>query len=155
MLQLTPVSYHASWLTVGNTRRLKTTGEDSPTHPRRRLSREKLKKICRSACYNLLLHAEERYSKLLLVCEGCLKKKNTTGMTDVCVYKECLLYLLNCYWAEMYTTGLPYACSTLLRKITLGCLPRKTSVQRTYARPLASLTSYLQGYLYSQTRIKV
>ncbi len=32
---------------------------------------------------------------------------------------------------------------TLLRKVTLGCLPRKTFVQRMLVRPLASWNSYL------------
>ncbi len=58
-----------------------------------------------------------------------------------CVKSACRL--LDCYWAEMYATCLPCNCSTLLRKATLGCLPRKTFVQRTYVRPLASLTSCL------------
>ena len=58
-----------------------------------------------------------------------------------CVKSAC--NLLDCYWAEMYTTCLPCNYSTLLRKVTPGCLPRKTLVQRIYVRPLASLTSYL------------
>ncbi len=58
-----------------------------------------------------------------------------------CVKGACSLF--NCYWAEMYTTCLPCSYSMLLRKVTLDCLPRKTSVQRTYVRPLTSLTSYL------------
>ncbi len=58
-----------------------------------------------------------------------------------CIKSACRL--LDCCWAEMYATCLPYTHSTFLRKVTLGCLPRKTSVQRTYVRPLVSLNSYL------------
>ncbi len=44
----------------------------------------------------------------------------------------------------MYYMGrLPLNCSTLLRKVTLGCLPRKTLVQGTFVSPLASWNSYL------------
>ncbi len=56
---------------------------------------------------------------------------------SACVKSACRL--LECYWAEIYTTCLPCNYSTLLRKVTLGCLPRETAVQRTYVRPLASL----------------
>ncbi len=58
-----------------------------------------------------------------------------------CVRSACRL--LNCYGAETYTTCLPCNCSALLRKAVLGCLPRKTSVQKTYVCLLASLTHYL------------
>ena len=64
-------------------------------------------------------------------------RRKFAGMTDACVCKECLPFI------GLYTTCLPCNCSTLFRKVTLGCLPRKTSAQRTYVRPLASLTSYL------------
>ena len=42
-----------------------------------------------------------------------------------------------------YTECLPLNCSTLLRKATLGCLPKKTFVQGTFVGPLASWNSYL------------
>ncbi len=41
------------------------------------------------------------------------------------------------------TVCLPIDYSTLLRKVTLGCSPRKTFVQGTLVGPLASWNSYL------------
>ncbi len=42
-----------------------------------------------------------------------------------------------------YMKYLPFDCSMLLRKVTLGCLPRRTLVQGTFISPLASWNNYL------------
>ncbi len=56
----------------------------------------------------------------------------------------------------MYCTKcLPLDCVMLLRKATLGCLPRKTLVQGTLFGPLASWNSYLHITCITQTGIEV
>ncbi len=42
-----------------------------------------------------------------------------------------------------YMKYLPFDCSTLLREVILGRLPRRTFVQEIFISPLASWNSYL------------
>ncbi len=45
--------------------------------------------------------------------------------------------------------------SSLLRKVTLGCLPRKTVVQRTFVSPLASWNRYLHVTCIARPGLKL
>ncbi len=51
-----------------------------------------------------------------------------------------------------YVECLPLSCAMLLRKTTLGCLPRKTLLQGTLVGQLEQLSA---RYLYYQTGIEV
>ena len=54
-----------------------------------------------------------------------------------------------------YAECLPLNCVTLLRKATLGCLPRKTFVQETLVGPLACWNSYLHVTCIARPELKL